>query len=274
MKGGATALEGLRSGSNRQDSWVAVVMSACIPLDCAGKTTAPRSEVLSESIEMPASAGPMRSTPWKTALLAALVVVAAVIGGVSGLLVADREAFFVLKNAISEKLGVDSGNQSTNTNPSDAKPESSTLQGFPATNSPAGPDSKVIPTGLSSVGAIGYSRRSGSVHVVFNLQSVNLVGTGKLGNPDRIYFDLQETRQEKVQGERQKAQKAISIDAHPLTGVRIAQRESGAIRIVLDLSRSCDFKYQISPGSPSNLSVELRLHENGASAAAIRAPRN
>ncbi len=93
-----------------------------------------------------------------------------------------------------------------------------------------------------------------------DLESTELVGTGVLAGPDRIYIDLQESQP--VQGEagRLKAQKTVSVDGDPVARVRIAEREAGAMRIVLDLNRSCDFKYQILPGSPSRLVLEIRPH--------------
>jgi hypothetical protein len=100
----------------------------------------------------------------------------------------------------------------------------------------------------------------------FDLKAANLVGTGTLDNPDRIYVDLQESGQVRSTVGQLKARKAVKIDGDPVTGVRITQWESGAMRIVLDLSHSCHFRYQILPGSPSRLIVELRPHKAGSSA--------
>ena len=103
--------------------------------------------------------------------------------------------------------------------------------------------------------------------MAFDLQATDLVRTGKLRNPDRIYFDLQDRSQERGTLKRLKKQKTISIAGNLLTGVRIAQRKQGATRIVLDLKCFCDFTYQTSPGSPSRLVVEVRARRTGPSAA-------
>jgi hypothetical protein len=94
--------------------------------------------------------------------------------------------------------------------------------------------------------------------MAFDLQATHLVRTGKLRNPDRIYFDLQDRSRKPGTLKRMKKQKTISIAGYVLTGVRISQREQGATRIVLDLNCSCDFTYQTSAGPPSRLMVEVR----------------
>ena len=104
--------------------------------------------------------------------------------------------------------------------------------------------------------------------MAFDLQATDLVRTGKLRNPDRIYFDLQDRSQERGTLKRLKKQKTISIAGNLLTGVRIAQRKQGATRIVLDLKCFCDFTYQTSPGSPSRLVVEIWPRPGGATAVA------
>ncbi len=204
---------------------------------------------------------PKPPTPKRNTSVVVAVVAATMMGATFGLLIADREAFLVLKRNISRHLA---GPKPPVGRPSDVKPQNA-LQGLKAARSQEEPGSKIVPIGLSPIGALRYSPQSGSVHLVFDLEAASLVGTGKLDSPDRIYFDLQEISRGQGHAGQLRAPKAVSINDDPVTGVRIAQRESGAMRIVLDLSRSCDFTYQISTGPPSRLTVELRPHATGTS---------
>ena len=102
--------------------------------------------------------------------------------------------------------------------------------------------------------------------MAFDLEAVDLVRTGMLRSPDRIYFDLQDRSRKQDTLRRLKTQKTVSIAGDLLTGVRISQRKPGATRIVLDLKRSCDFTYQTSPGNPSRLMVEIRPCPAGGAA--------
>ncbi len=183
----------------------------------------------------------------KTTPVAMVIMAAAMIGASSGVVIADRDASF-LKNLASQFAGVRRYLLATPDTAS-AKPETP----------------NVIPTGLSSVAAIHYFPKPDSTHMAFDLQATELVRTGKLRNPDRIYFDLQARSREQGASKRLKTQKTISIPGNLLTGVRISQLKQGATRIVLDLKCSCDFTYQTSPGPPSRLTVEIRPRPNGAS---------
>lgn len=194
--------------------------------------------------------GPRSPASVKTAPIVMVVLAATMIGASSGVLIADRNALLLLKENVASRLaGVRSYLLATPDTAS-AKPET--------------PD--VIPTGLPSVVAIHYSSKPDSTHMAFELQVTDLVRTGKLRNPDRIYFDLQDRSQEQGTFKRLKKQKTISIAGNLLTGVRIAQRKQGATRIVLDLKCFCDFTYQTSPGPPSRLMVEIWPRPGGAPA--------
>jgi len=172
------------------------------------------------------------------------------IGASSGILVADRDSLPILRENIASQLANIRGYLLGSTDTASVKPETS----------------QVIPTGLSSIVAIHYSSKPGSAQMAFDLEATQLVRTGKLRSPDRIYFDLQDRSREQGKLRRPKTQKALSIAGNLLTGVRISQRKPGATRIVLDLTRSCDFTYQTSPGLPSRLMVEIRPSLTGASA--------
>jgi hypothetical protein len=202
-------------------------------------------------------AEPKTPKPGKAALVM-LVMTAVMIGATSGVLIADRNALSVIKGNISARLTGILGNQPASVHAANTKPHTTSFQEEQL--------SEVIPIGLSSIGDIRYSLQSDFAHMDFDLASMNLIGTGVLGSPDRIYVDLRESGRIKSAVGRLKARKAIRIDGDPVTGVRISQWDSGAMRIVVDLSRPCDFTHQIVPGSPSRLILKIRPSATDASA--------
>ncbi len=178
----------------------------------------------------------------KTAPILIVVAAATMIGASSGALIADGDALLLLKKNIAVHLAHFRGYLLPSADIASAKPETP----------------NVITTGLSSIAAIYYSSQHDSAQIAFDLHAIDLVRTGKLRSPDRIYFDLQNRSREQGTLRRMKTQKTISIPGNLLTGVRVSQRQQGVTRIVLDLKRHCDFTYQTSPGPPSRLMVEIR----------------
>ena len=197
---------------------------------------------VNRNFEMQDFDGPKAPAPVRTAPIVMIVMAATMMGATSGLLLADRNALLLLKEDIASQLAAVRGYLLAGAEPASAKPETP----------------KVIPTGLSSIVAISYSFQPDSAQMAFDLEAVDLVRTGKLRSPDRIYFDLQDRGREQGALKQLKTQKAVNIAGNLLTGVRISQRKPGATRIVLDLKRSCDFTYQTLPGPPSRLMVEIR----------------
>ncbi len=194
--------------------------------------------------------GPKSSGTVKSGPVVMVVLAATMIGASSGVLIADRDAFLLLtKNLESQLAGV-----------------RRYLLATPDTASVKPETPNVIPTGLSSIASIQYSTKQDSTSMAFDLQSANLVRAGKLRNPDRIYFDLQERNRDQGTSTRQKMQKTFALTGNLLSGVRISQRKQGSTRIVLDLRCSCDFTHQVSPGPPSRLMVEVRPRPAGGSA--------
>ncbi len=185
---------------------------------------------------------PKSVTPVKPATIAMVLVTMTMIGTFSGIFIADPDALLLLKQTFASQLGSVRGYLIPNANATGAKAEI--------------PD--VIPIGHSSILAMEYSSKPGSTHIAFHLQATDLVRTGRLRSPDRIYFDLQNRSREQGALRQLNTQKAVRIAGNLLTMVRISQRKQGATRIVLDLERSCDFTYQTVSGSPARLMVEIR----------------
>jgi len=209
---------------------------------------------------------PESPTPRMTASFVMILAAATMIGTALGLLLANREAFFVLKDVICRQLAGVLGNRPASIASPDRTPEISAPQDPQAAKSRGGAASIFIPIRLSSISALRYSLQSGSAQMDIDLKAANLVRTGSLENPDRVYIDLQDSRRLQGKAGRLKARKAVRIDGDPVTGVRVAQWESGAMRIVLDLRHSCDFTCQLLPGAHSRLIVKLRPRAIGSSA--------
>lgn len=117
---------------------------------------------------------------------------------------------------------------------------------------------KAISTGVSSVGTIHYSPQEDSTQMIFDLKDMELIQTGKLSGPHRVYVDLQDIQWEQDSFRGIKTLKALDINGDLVNRVRIKKRESGVMRIVLDLKRCCDFTYKIPQESPSRLIVHLQ----------------
>jgi hypothetical protein len=123
--------------------------------------------------------------------------------------------------------------------------------------------SRVIATGFPSIGTVRYSSQSDCARFDFDLESMDLVGTGELTGPDRIYIDLEETGHDPDASGPLEMQKALSINGDLVTRVRLIKWESGAVQIVLDLKQACSFTYQAPPGHKDRLHVELRQRTIG-----------
>jgi hypothetical protein len=201
------------------------------------------------NIEMQGFDGPKSPTVARTMPVAVVMLAAMMIGTPCGILMADRDILPFLKQNIASQLASVRNYLLVNADTAGAKPETS----------------EVIMTGLASIVAIHYSSRTDSAHVAFDLESMDLVRTERLRGPDRIYFDLQDRSREQGIVRRMKTKKAVSIAGSLLTRVRIARRNPGTTRIVLDLKRSCDYTYQTLSGPHSRLMVEIRPRPNSAS---------
>jgi len=88
--------------------------------------------------------------------------------------------------------------------------------------------------------------------VVFNLEDQARYEAHRLANPDRIYFDLHNTRLAS-----NLAWKSIEVGDALLQRIRVAQPVTGITRIVLETKGKADFSVSLEP-NPCRLVVELR----------------
>jgi hypothetical protein len=144
----------------------------------------------------------------------------------------------------------------------------------PKSNQPATPVSaaaarkmnrQTVSLGLSSVRSIRHAYRPDYTEIAFELRGVELRKAAQLHNPERVYFDLVESgRARRPQG-RLKSRRQVEIPDARAARVRAVRWESGAVRVVVDLKRPCDYWYRMSPGSPSLLILGLWTPPSGAS---------
>jgi hypothetical protein len=204
-------------------------------------------------------------TPRNLAPMLMLVLAATMIGSSLGILIADRDAFSDLKIRVAGQVATKSSTPQART-----KSEADKDHGLSTAISQAQEDSELIETGLKILGPIRYSTQVDSTRVAFDLEDMNLIRTGLLASPNRVFVDLQDSHGGKGSRKLIKAQKTLSIDGDLIFRVRIAHWDSGALRIVLDLKRSCNFTYRIPQGSPSRLILELRPHISEASGSKMK----
>jgi N-acetylmuramoyl-L-alanine amidase len=90
-----------------------------------------------------------------------------------------------------------------------------------------------------------------STRVTVELESGVQYISGRIANPDRIYFDLQNAKLTP-----QLAHTKIPIDGTLLTAVRVAQNPMGIVRIVLDVNGVTDYTASLL-NHPSRLVIDL-----------------
>src|SRR5439155_22284372 len=90
-----------------------------------------------------------------------------------------------------------------------------------------------------------------STRVTIELEAAVQYASGRIANPDRIYFDLHAVRLTP-----QLAHGTIKTDGTILSGVRVAQNPSGIVRVVLDVNGVTDYSTSLL-NNPSRLVIDL-----------------
>jgi N-acetylmuramoyl-L-alanine amidase len=94
-----------------------------------------------------------------------------------------------------------------------------------------------------------------STRVTIELEGAVQYASGRIANPDRIYFDLHAAKLTP-----QLAHGTIKTDGTILSGVRVAQSPSGIVRVVLDVNGVTDYSASLL-NNPSRLVIDL--YSNG-----------
>lgn len=91
----------------------------------------------------------------------------------------------------------------------------------------------------------------GSTEVIIELEDSVQYASGKIANPDRIYFDLHSARLSP-----NVAHGNVAVSGDLLTKVRVAQNQSGVVRVVLDVNGVQDYAAYLVK-KPTRLVIEL-----------------
>jgi N-acetylmuramoyl-L-alanine amidase len=107
-----------------------------------------------------------------------------------------------------------------------------------------------------------------STEVIIDLEDSVLYASGRIANPDRIYFDLHAARLSPAA-----ARANVHVSGGLLTKVRVAQNQSGVVRVVLDVDGVRDYAVSLSK-KPTRLVIELYSSANRGNASATQTARN
>src|SRR5467141_1835976 len=99
-----------------------------------------------------------------------------------------------------------------------------------------------------------------AARVTIDLEDSVVYTSGRIANPDRIFFDLHAARLT-----REVAREDIHVDGGLLTAVRVAQNHNGVVRVVLDVNGVKDYAASLT-NNPPQLVIDLY----GNSAAPVR----
>jgi N-acetylmuramoyl-L-alanine amidase len=113
------------------------------------------------------------------------------------------------------------------------------------------------PTASHSVGIPRLRRIRSAVtedatRVTIDLEDVVHYNSGRLENPERIFFDLREARLTSEVA-REVAHENGNVDGDVLTAIRVAQNHAGVVRIVLNVNRVKEYVASVSPNPPQLL---------------------
>ena len=91
-----------------------------------------------------------------------------------------------------------------------------------------------------------------STRVTIDLEDVVHYNSGRLENPERIFFDLREARLSSEVA-REVTRENANVDGDVLTAIRVAQNHAGVVRIVLNVNHVKEYVASISQNPPQLL---------------------
>jgi N-acetylmuramoyl-L-alanine amidase len=106
-------------------------------------------------------------------------------------------------------------------------------------------------TGVPRVQKIRATVTPDSTEIVIDLEDSVQYSSGRIANPDRIYFDLHSARLTPSL-----ARENLRVTGDLLTKIRVAQNQNGVVRVVLDVSNVKDYSASLVK-NPTRLMVEL-----------------
>jgi N-acetylmuramoyl-L-alanine amidase/putative methionine-R-sulfoxide reductase with GAF domain len=160
----------------------------------------------------------------------------------------------------------------TSTAPSSAAPSTTPSAAPGSTAPPAAPASAAPSTdadaaqsppgsetghGFPEVTGIRHWSAANSSTVVIDLEDQVQYEAHRLANPERIYFDLHDTRLSPDLG----VGKSIEVDDPLIQRIRVAQPEPGLTRVVIEIKGAWNFSVSLAP-NPYRLVVEVHKAES------------
>ncbi len=122
---------------------------------------------------------------------------------------------------------------------------------------PAQPAKSAGKVGFPSLQAIRWSSKPGHTSVNLELGTAKLAQTGRLHNPERLYFDLTDTSKPPDPPGRFGSRESDGSSDDLLAAIRMARSKPRLVRVVLDLKSACDFSYKLTAKPSRSLVVEL-----------------
>src|ERR1700719_2031331 len=114
---------------------------------------------------------------------------------------------------------------------------------------------------------IGTSASSDSTRVTIDLEDLVQYDSARIRNPDRIFFDLHAARLTP-----ELARQNIHVEGDLLSAVRVAQNQSGVVRVVLNVNGVKDYTASLLT-NPPQLVIDLYPDTRGAAVRAAKARR-
>ncbi len=124
------------------------------------------------------------------------------------------------------------------------------------------PDSPEIPR----VRRIRAAANGEATRVTIDLEDSVQYSSGRIANPDRIFFDLHTARltPEVARGN-------VAVEGSLLTGVRVAQNHAGVVRVVLDVNRVKEYTASLTTNPPQ---LVIDLYGSAPPAAPVRGAKS
>src|SRR5882672_7855851 len=125
------------------------------------------------------------------------------------------------------------------------------------------PDSRQVPR----VRRIRAAANGEATRVTIDLEDSVQYASGRIANPDRIFFDLHAAKLTP-----EVARENIRVDGGLLTAVRVAQNHQGMVRVVLDVEGVKDYTASLT-NNPTQLLIDLYANSGAATLRAAKAKR-
>ncbi len=197
--------------------------------------------------------------------LAILAVAIAVLAGATGAVLwrgaALRELLHLRPAAVAPRIATPAP-KVTPTPETPSPAPSAEPPAIAAPELPSGPAPAAGPSQLLSIRS--WSKPEGTTIALF-LQAPARWEAGVARDPERIYFDLENTQLAPDMLGKSREGLAIQVNDALVKRVRVGMRETSAVRIVIDLAAPAEYSAVLSPTEPYRLMIVIR---------SVQAPRS